>query len=238
MVPAGIGPAGFCLVSPCAKLEPGQRIWLRDRKGREGLRWLIRLTAATYEVAAWQPPKLNGHPRTWSPSGGGRTDVDDRGVILAVYRGWVVPSDPVHRLPELAPWPAHRFVASAVRRGTGNPGCGSGASRRDDLLFQPEDQGLARAEYGPAAPNGGSPPAGRQGEAVGAVAVPAIGSVPQPVWSARRTDDRFTARPEGEPRAVTDPARAQESAAAAPRRPTVSSPINYPSAHFPPPARL
>ena len=102
MVPTGIGPADFCLVSPCAKLEPGQRIWLRDRKGREGLRWLIRLTAATYEVAAWQPPKPNGHqelvPERWE-----RKDVDDRGVVLAVYRGWVVPSDPVHRLPDWHP---------------------------------------------------------------------------------------------------------------------------------------
>ena len=102
MVPTGIGPADFCLVSPCAKLEPGQRVWLRDRKGREGLRWLIRLTATTYEVAAWQPPKPNGHqdlvPERWE-----RKDVDDRGVILAVYRGWVVPSDPVHRLPDWRP---------------------------------------------------------------------------------------------------------------------------------------
>ena len=106
MVPTGIGPADFCLVSPCAKLEPGQRIWLRDRKGREGLRWLIRLTAATYEVAAWQPPKPNGHqdlvPERWE-----RKDVDDRGVILAVYRGWVVPSDPVRRLPD---WHAGRLT--------------------------------------------------------------------------------------------------------------------------------
>ena len=102
MVPSGIGPADFCLVSPCAKLEPGQRIWLRDRKGREGLRWLIRLTATTYEVAAWQPPKPNGHqdlvPERWE-----RTDVDDRGVILAVYRGWVAASDPAHRLPDWHP---------------------------------------------------------------------------------------------------------------------------------------
>ncbi len=99
MVPAGIRSADFCLVSPCAKLEPGQRIWLRDRNGREGLRWLIRLTAATYEVAAWDTPKPNGHqdlvPERWE-----RKDVDDRGVILAVYRGWLVPSDPVHRLPD------------------------------------------------------------------------------------------------------------------------------------------
>ena len=102
MVPTGIGPADFCLVSPCAKLEPGQRIWLRDRKGREGLRWLIRMTATAYEVAAWQPPKPNGHqdlvPERWE-----RKDVDDRGVILAVYRGWVVPSDPMHRLPDWHP---------------------------------------------------------------------------------------------------------------------------------------
>ena len=102
MVPSGIGPADYCLVSPCAKLEPGQRIWLRDRKGREGLRWLIRLTATTYEVATWQPPKPNGHqdlvPERWE-----RTDIDDRGVILAVYRGWVAASDPAHRLPDWHP---------------------------------------------------------------------------------------------------------------------------------------
>ena len=102
MVPAGIGPADLCLVSPCAKLEPGQRIWLRDRKGREGLRWLIRLTATTYEVAAWDTPKPNGHqdlvPERWE-----RKDVDDRGVILAVYRGGLVPSDPVYRLPDWHP---------------------------------------------------------------------------------------------------------------------------------------
>ena len=102
MVPAGIGTADFCLVSPCAKLEPGQRIWLRDRKGREGLRWLIRLTATTYEVAAWDTPKPNGHQdlirERWE-----RKDIDDRGVILAVYRGWLVPSDPAHRLPDWHP---------------------------------------------------------------------------------------------------------------------------------------
>ena len=102
MVPAGIGPADFCLVSPCAKLEPGQRIWLRDRKGREGLRWLIRLTATAYEVATWQAPKPNGHqdlvPERWE-----RKDVDDRGAVLAVYRGWVAASDPAHRLPDWHP---------------------------------------------------------------------------------------------------------------------------------------
>ena len=107
MVPAGIGPADYCLVSPCEKLEPGQRIWLRDRKGREGLRWLIRLTATAYEVATWQAPKPNGHqdlvPERWE-----RKDVDDRGAVLAVYRGWVAASDPAYRLPD---WDPGRLTA-------------------------------------------------------------------------------------------------------------------------------
>ena len=106
MVPTGIGPADLCLVSPCAKLEPGQRIWLRDRKGREGLRWLIRMTATTYEAAAWQPPKPNGHqdlvPERWE-----RKDVDDRGVIVAVYRGWAARSDAARRLPD---WQSGRLT--------------------------------------------------------------------------------------------------------------------------------
>ena len=107
MVPAGIGPADYCLVFPCAKLEPGQRIWLRDRKGREGLRWLIRLTATAYEVATWQAPKPNDHqdlvPERWE-----RKDVDDRGAVLAVYRGWVAASDPAYRLPD---WDPGRLTA-------------------------------------------------------------------------------------------------------------------------------
>ena len=102
MVPAGIGPADYCLVSPCAKLEPGQRIWLRDRKGREALRWLIRLTATTYEVATWQPPKPNGHQELTSERWE-RKDVDDRGAVLAVYRGWVASPDPAYRLPDWRP---------------------------------------------------------------------------------------------------------------------------------------
>ena len=78
MVPAGIGPADYCLVSPCAKLEPGYRIWFRDRNGREALRWLLRLTATTYEVVGWDTPEAHGYQdlvaERWE-----RRDVDDRG---------------------------------------------------------------------------------------------------------------------------------------------------------------
>ena len=194
MAPTGIGPADFCLVSPCAKLDPGQRVWFRDRKGREGLRWLIRLTAATYEVAAWQPPKPNGHQdlvaERWE-----RKDVDDRGVILAVYRGWLVPSDPVHRLPDWHPgrlmglWQAlfdeqpelqaavvehlEEMTSSLNRRITGWLEEGSvQRSDMEDLLQQVENV-----------------------KAVGAVAVPALESVAQRTGAPRSLRRRrFAAR--------------------------------------------
>ena len=41
-------------------------------------------------------------PERWE-----RKDVDDRGVVPAVYRGWLVPSDPVYRLPD---WHAGRLT--------------------------------------------------------------------------------------------------------------------------------
>ena len=66
------------------------------------------MTATSYEVAAWQRPKPSGHqdlfPERWECK-----DVDDRGAVLAVQRGWVAASDPAHRLPDWRPRPAHRL---------------------------------------------------------------------------------------------------------------------------------
>ena len=111
-VPAGVGPADYCLVSPCSKLEPGRRLRLRDQKEREGLRWLISTTATNYKAPACQLPKPNGHqdqfPERWE-----RGEVD-RGAVLAVYRGWGVASDPAHRLPDWHP--------------AGSPDCGERCS--------------------------------------------------------------------------------------------------------------
>ena len=127
MVPSGIGPADFCLVSPCAKLEPGQRVWLRDRKGArraavadqadsDHLRG-GRLAAAEAE----RPPG----PRPRAVGAQGRRGPRRHPGGVPRLGGSVGPGAPASRL---APWPTHRFVASAVRRGTGAPGCGSGAS--------------------------------------------------------------------------------------------------------------
>ena len=47
-------------------------------------------------------PSLHGH-QDLVPERSERTGVDDRGVILVVYRGWVVPSDRAHRLSDWHP---------------------------------------------------------------------------------------------------------------------------------------
>ncbi len=102
MIPAGIWSGDYLLISPCAKLETRQRIWLRNRNGEEAIRWLVRLPPTCYEVVGWERPDENGHQKMvaeqWM-----RAEVVDRGRVLAVYRGR--PS--VERPPFLTPdWPA------------------------------------------------------------------------------------------------------------------------------------
>ena len=86
MVQAAIWSGDYCLVSPCARLQANQRAWFRHREGQETIKWLVRLTPRSYELVGWNPPDEEGHQRTvveqWM-----RTDVVDRGVVLAVYRG-------------------------------------------------------------------------------------------------------------------------------------------------------
>ena len=132
-----------------------------------------------------------GHAQAERPPGPGpravgaqerRRSRRDPGRVPRLARA-VGPGVPASRL---ARRPAQRFVAGAARRGAGAPGRGGRASRRNDLLLQPEDHGLAQARFGPALRHAGSPAAGRGREAVGAVAIPAIGRVAQRDRSAWR----------------------------------------------------
>ena len=99
MVPAGIWPGDYCLISPCAKLEVHQRAWFRQQDGRETLKWLIRLPSTGYELVSWEPPDEDGLQRMvaeqWM-----RADVVDRGVVLAVYRGRPSVERPPFRAPD------------------------------------------------------------------------------------------------------------------------------------------
>ena len=84
MVPARIWKNDLCLVSPCAELRVDQRVWVRGPTGRETIRWLMRLPAGGYDLAAWDLDE-RGHQKPiavhWA-----RDDVVDRGTVLAVYR--------------------------------------------------------------------------------------------------------------------------------------------------------
>ena len=83
MLPAQICQHDYCLVSPCASLRVDQRAWLRDKTGRETIKWLMRLSPDGYDLGAWkhgpggEPQPVHEH-RT-------REDVVDRGVVIAVY---------------------------------------------------------------------------------------------------------------------------------------------------------
>ncbi len=84
MVPAKIGKDHYCLVSPCAKLQVDQRAWFRGPTGRETVKWVMRLSAAGYDLGSWLL-KDGGHQKPtvvhWT-----QDQVVGRGVVLAVYR--------------------------------------------------------------------------------------------------------------------------------------------------------
>ena len=86
MVPAGLEAGNYCLISPNARFEKGQRVWLRDWVGQETIKWLIELTATTYELRAWQPPDPDTGRQEMVADRWPREGVVDRGVVLAVYR--------------------------------------------------------------------------------------------------------------------------------------------------------
>ena len=87
MVPAHIGIHDYCLISPAAPLEVDQRGWFRRAAGRETIRWVMRLPAGGYDLAAWDLDQVDalGHQKP-CPVHWRREDVIDRGVVVAVYR--------------------------------------------------------------------------------------------------------------------------------------------------------
>ena len=102
MTPAGMWPGDYFLVSPCAKLETDQRVWFRNRNGQETIKWLVRIAATHCELLGWRPPDEKGHQEMVSEQWM-RTEVVDRGVVLAVYRGRPSVERPPFRVPDWRP---------------------------------------------------------------------------------------------------------------------------------------
>ena len=84
MARALIAQSDYCLVSPHAQLEVDQRGWFRGPKGHETVNWVMRISAAGYDLGAWRLDERNHQKPTrvhWK-----QDDVVDRGAVLAVYK--------------------------------------------------------------------------------------------------------------------------------------------------------
>ena len=103
MVPADLEMDNYCLVSPCSKLEAGQRVWLRSRTGQETIKWLLELKAATYELRAWGLPDPRSVRQELIADPWMRESVVDRGVVVAVYRTAPSLTEKTHLAPDWRP---------------------------------------------------------------------------------------------------------------------------------------
>ncbi len=85
MVPEGIGPGDYCLVSPNTPLAAGMRVWLKDRQGRACIKRLLAEDGASYSLRGWQPPDDRGRQAAYDDQWM-KSSVAERGAVLAVYR--------------------------------------------------------------------------------------------------------------------------------------------------------
>lgn len=54
MIPEGIWPGAFCLVSPAKKPEPGDRVWIRDTNRKVAIKRLVEYTDRGVKLRGWQ----------------------------------------------------------------------------------------------------------------------------------------------------------------------------------------
>ena len=110
MWPADIGPQDFCLISPGVGLTPGQRVWLRNRRGQETIKWLMEIAGAACELRAWGRPDDNDRQELlrdrWQLS-----DVVDSGVVLRVFRNKPSVERPQLPVPDWGPLRSARRLA-------------------------------------------------------------------------------------------------------------------------------
>jgi phage repressor protein C with HTH and peptisase S24 domain len=54
MIPEGIWPGAFCLVSPATKPKPGDRVWIRDTNRKVAMKRLVEYTDRGVKLRGWQ----------------------------------------------------------------------------------------------------------------------------------------------------------------------------------------
>ena len=101
MAPARIGQSDYCLVSPHGQLEVDRRGWFRGPKGHETVNWVMRISAAGYDLGAWGLDERNRERPTRIHLK--EDDVAKRGVVLDVYKALPTVGKPLQPEPDWRP---------------------------------------------------------------------------------------------------------------------------------------
>lgn len=106
MMPEGIRPGDWCLISPAKPLRAGQRVWLRDVEGASSIKRLLALSPEGYRLRGWytaDPQTNRQHEFTEERLRSGITQI---GPVLRVHRGKPTPdalprwvADPLRQPP-------------------------------------------------------------------------------------------------------------------------------------------
>ena len=115
MAPAWIAKNDYCLVSPCAPLEVDARLWIRGPTGLETTGWVMRRTAAGFDLGAWDLDE-NIHSKLtavhWK-----REDIVDRGVVVDVYHEKPTAAKMLQPVADWHPDPQAELSRSALSNG-------------------------------------------------------------------------------------------------------------------------
>lgn len=102
MLPEGIRDGWLCLVSPAAPYKEGDRVWLKDRQGKQALKRLVRQSDASLVLRGWQP--LFDRRQDSFEDERFLSGLDAVYPVVAVFRqgdvGFEIVPDPEHVAPE------------------------------------------------------------------------------------------------------------------------------------------
>ena len=73
MVPEGINPGTYCLVSPAKPVEIGDRVWIEDTQNTVSIKRLLDIDDKSYHLRGWLPPDK-----------GKQTNFDDQRFIAGI----------------------------------------------------------------------------------------------------------------------------------------------------------
>ncbi|MBL4750911.1 MAG: hypothetical protein JKX71_10090 [Amylibacter sp.] len=64
MIPEGIKPGNYCLVSPIRPPEPMDRVWIKDHEGKTAIKRLVKIGKTTLTLRGWLPME-NGQQKSF-----------------------------------------------------------------------------------------------------------------------------------------------------------------------------